>query len=196
MPAVRYYVALCIVALVPGAFLYWFSIHPFIHFWRRLGARTTLRLHLSAILLLAVTVFLLRRRLLAVDFGSNAVLAALAIPIFAASLVLRVLVAKHLTNRILSGLAELAPAAGASPLLTEGIYARIRHPRYVQILLALLALVLFTNYLATYLVFLLTVLWVVPLTRMEERELRDRFGKPYQDYCARVPRFIPRLRGH
>jgi len=196
MPAARYYVALCTVAFVPGAFLYWFSIHPFIHFWRRLGARATLRLHLSAILLLAVTVFLLRRRLLAVDFGTNAVLVALAIPFFAASLVLRVLVAKQLTNRILSGLAELTPDSSASPLLTQGIYAHIQHPRYVQILLALLAIALFTNYLATYVVFLLFALWIVPITRLEERELRDRFGQPYQDYSARVPRFIPRLRGH
>jgi protein-S-isoprenylcysteine O-methyltransferase Ste14 len=28
----------------------------------------------------------------------------------------------------------------------------------------------------------------------EEPTLRGKFGKDYEDYCARVPRWIPRLR--
>jgi len=32
------------------------------------------------------------------------------------------------------------------------------------------------------------------LVQMEERELRERYGAEYEAYCARVPRFIPRLR--
>lgn len=30
---------------------------------------------------------------------------------------------------------------------------------------------------------------------VEEPELRRRFGQAYADYCARVPRWLPRLRG-
>ena len=33
--------------------------------------------------------------------------------------------------------------------------------------------------------------WVV--VRVEEPELRDRFGEAYGSYCERVPRWIPRL---
>jgi protein-S-isoprenylcysteine O-methyltransferase Ste14 len=29
---------------------------------------------------------------------------------------------------------------------------------------------------------------------LEERELRGRFGIPYQRYCELVPRFVPRCR--
>jgi protein-S-isoprenylcysteine O-methyltransferase Ste14 len=28
---------------------------------------------------------------------------------------------------------------------------------------------------------------------LEERELRDRFGAEYDEYCGRVPRYIPGL---
>ena len=45
MDRVRYYLALLILALVPPTILFWFSIHPFIRFWRRLGTRLTLVVH-------------------------------------------------------------------------------------------------------------------------------------------------------
>ncbi len=32
------------------------------------------------------------------------------------------------------------------------------------------------------------------VVRIEEPLLRERFGQAYDDYCARVPRWIPRLR--
>ena len=57
-----------------------------------------------------------------------------------------------------------------------------------------MAFALFTNYLASYGVFLLYLICLVPLVRLEERELLDRFGKPYEDYSARIPRFIPKFR--
>lgn len=33
--------------------------------------------------------------------------------------------------------------------------------------------------------------WVV--VRVEEPELRERFGAAYESYCERVPRWVPRL---
>jgi protein-S-isoprenylcysteine O-methyltransferase Ste14 len=29
---------------------------------------------------------------------------------------------------------------------------------------------------------------------VEERELRERFGLAYEEYCRQVPRFVPKLR--
>jgi protein-S-isoprenylcysteine O-methyltransferase Ste14 len=94
----------------------------------------------------------------------------------------------------LIGLPELVPVPGRPPggLLTEGIYARVRHPRHAGGGLGLLALACFTNYLAIY--GLLFVNWpaIHAITVFEERELAERFGAPYERYREGVPRFLPR----
>ena len=76
-------------------------------------------------------------------------------------------------------------------MLCEGIYARIRHPRYLEIFLALISFALFTNCLASYVILAARVPALFAIIHIEERELRDRFGEEYVRYCARVPRFWP-----
>ena len=193
MNDVRYYIALFIVAASPGAFLYWFSIHPFIAFWRRVGPRLTVVIHLTLILVLAIGVFLIREPLLGVEFGAQPVLILLAALTFVPVVVLRVKQARRLGTKVLVGLPELAPENYPTRLITEGIYSRIRHPRYMQILLTFLACALFSNYLAAYVVFLLSVVWILLVVRAEEKELRERFGEEYERYSERVPRFLPRF---
>jgi len=88
----------------------------------------------------------------------------------------------------------VSPQKYPGKLLTDGIFARIRHPRYVEILLAVLTYALFSNYLASYLMFLFGLPMIYLIVLLEERELRQRFGAEYEAYCRRVPRFIPRTR--
>ena len=82
---------------------------------------------------------------------------------------------------------------GKGELITEGIYARMRHPRYVQFLIALLGYALITNNLAVYLTTALWVPGIYLIVLLEEKELRDHFGDIYQAYCRKVPRFFPKL---
>jgi protein-S-isoprenylcysteine O-methyltransferase Ste14 len=56
----------------------------------------------------------------------------------------------------------------------------------------LIAVALFTNYLAAYVILGLLTPIIYVMTHLEERELRDRFGQEYLDYSQRVPRFVPR----
>jgi len=63
----------------------------------------------------------------------------------------------------------------------------------LELLIALLGYALIANYLASYLA---TALWyagIYGIVVLEERELRAHFGATYDDYCRKVPRFLPSL---
>lgn len=197
MDSVRYYLALLLVIAIPGAFLFWFSVHPSIGFWRKLGPALTFTIHYTLIGMVAAGLFLVRKPLLAADFGTNPVLITLAIPIYLLAVVVAWQRRKQLGWKAVVGLPELASGRYESRLVTQGIYSRIRHPRYVEMLLFILGHALFTNYLAAYIVFFLSLPWVVLVVRLEERELRNRFGEDYERYRQRVPRGSKRpARGH
>ncbi len=194
MNTVRYYLALLLLSFTPPAFLYWLSIHPFIGFWRRLGLPLALGINYAMLFLVAVLILIFCKPLLSVDFGTNPVLVALAVILLAVSVAMRKRLSKHMSFSILTGIPELAPGQHGTPLMKEGLYSRIRHPRYVQALLGVAAYTLFCNYLATYILFLALPVTIRFLVLIEERELRERYGIEYEKYCARVPRFIPKFK--
>lgn len=193
MDIFRYYLALLVIVVLPPAYPFWFMVHPFIGFWRRLGVKATYWIQGLLMAAMAAGLFLLRRWLLAVDYGTDWWLVAAGAVCLVVSGVLSVKRRKHLTNRILMGLPELAPDAQPGELLTEGIYSRIRHPRYAEVIVGVLGWALVANYLATYVLAVGTVPVLYLIVILEERELRQRFGSAYEDYCRRVPRFLPRL---
>ena len=88
---------------------------------------------------------------------------------------------------------ELAPEKRPQKLITTGIYAAIRHPRYLQMYLSFVGCAFIANYLALYLVVALWLPGLYVIVLLEEKELRDRFGPAYEEYCRQVPRFIPRF---
>ena len=195
MDSARYYVVLLLVVFTPGAFLYWLSVHPFIGFWRRLDARLALAINYCLILAVSLAMFQMRKPLLSVEYGANPVLIAIGVVLLGFSAALRRKLSRHLPFRTLTGLPELDPARYPVRLAAEGPYAHVRHPRYVQLFLAVLAYALFANYLAGYLTVLISAVLIYLVTLMEERELRQRFGAEYEAYASRVPRFFPRRAG-
>ena len=82
---------------------------------------------------------------------------------------------------------ELAPERHPSAPITEGLYAWVRHPRYVQVALALLGFTLIANYLAPYVIFALWLPVLYLIIQIEERELRDRFGRSYERILPQGP---------
>jgi len=88
-----------------------------------------------------------------------------------------------------------APVLPTQQLVVTGLYRYVRNPMYAAVLALILGQgLLFGNVeLLEYggLVWLITHLFV---RIYEEPKLRATFGAEYETYCARVPRWIPRLR--
>jgi protein-S-isoprenylcysteine O-methyltransferase Ste14 len=170
---------------------WWWLVHPFVRFWRGLGPVITFfTLTLYSFALIAV-LYLLRGPILSIEFGTNHLLWPLAILCYGLSVYIEVRARKHLRVRVLLGVPELAEEGKRGTLLTEGIYGRIRHPRYVAVTLGTFAVAFFTNYLAVYVIAILIVPALYLVVVLEERELHDRFGPDWERYARRVPRFFP-----
>lgn len=193
MNTIRYLSALLIVITLPFAFAFWLLIHPLAPFWRRRGPALTYTVVCLAGVTLAAIVYLNRAALLAVEYGTCHPLALLGLLLIAGAVLIGRQRRRLLTWRILAGVPEVSPATGPGRLLKEGIYARIRHPRYVEFLLGLAGYALIANYLASYVAIAISVPVIYLIVLLEERELRARFGAEYADYCRDVPRFVPRI---
>ena len=195
MNTARYVVAVLLLMSLPPGLLLWFFIHPFASFWRRLGPVWTYSILSVPVLLYMSGVFFARSRLLGVDYGTSYATIAVAVVGAAGGAWIVIARRKLLTAGILAGMPELSEDRYPGTLLSEGIYGRIRHPRYIEVFLFSLAYALFANYLGPYIMVVLLVPAIYLLVVIEEHELRERFGKDYEEYCRRVPRFVPRRRG-
>jgi len=87
-----------------------------------------------------------------------------------------------------------APIDPPKELVVKGLYRYARNPMYVGILTLLFGEALFFASLRLFayagLIFLSFNLFI---TLYEEPALRRKFGESYQQYCNRVPRWIPNL---
>ncbi len=83
-----------------------------------------------------------------------------------------------------------APAL-TTTLVTTGVYGITRNPMYVGMLLILIACVL---WLGAPSAFVVVVTFFLSIDRFqisaEEPVLREKFGNTYQDYMARIPRWL------
>ena len=192
--AVRYYVALVILIGLQYGILMWLVIHPLAlaKSLRQVGPVWAYMTVAVPGLLLAGTIVWFRDTILAIDYGTNYLWMALSVIPFALAVAIYLGHRKYLTLQILVGVPELT-GSQEGVLLTEGIYSRIRHPRYVESILWILGYALFTNYLALYVAFLLMLPIMHIVVLLEEKELKERFGVEYEEYCRHVPRYIPRV---
>ena len=88
-----------------------------------------------------------------------------------------------------------APIDAPKKLVVRGLYRYTRNPMYVGVLTTILGwTVLFQA--GALLAYALIVCVCVNLFVIlyEERHLRQLFGKEYDDYCARVGRWLPTIR--
>jgi protein-S-isoprenylcysteine O-methyltransferase Ste14 len=95
----------------------------------------------------------------------------------------------------ITGMGTPAPVAPPQHLVVTGLYRHVRNPMYVAVSLLIFGQgLLFGN---ARLVEFGVVVWLgffAFVVFYEEPALRRKFGKEYEEFCARVPRWIPRLK--
>lgn len=95
---------------------------------------------------------------------------------------------------VADGWRRIHQARNQSRLMTEGVYARMRHPQYTGLFLIVFGEgVVHWPTIVSLVAFPVIVIAYTLLARKEERQMLDEFGDEYRAYQRRVPMFIPRL---
>lgn len=171
---------------------FWFVFHPGVRFWRRLGNRA-FGVVLPVWLIFAVGIFVGRHEIFARRLERNALTWGVGGVLFLLSCWLEVQTRHTFGWRRLVGLTQLNPRHPLCGVIRTGVYARVRHPRYLLYMMLLLSMAFLTGAYAIFLLAFLTVLLYQILAPLEERKLLDQYGPKYEDYRRRVPRFVPRF---
>jgi len=102
-------------------------------------------------------------------------------------------------SMIVEGWRAIHRARAEGRLVTDGIYARVRHPQYAGLFLVTFGEgIVHWPTITSVLAFPVIVLAYVRLAHKEERMMLAEFGDAYRDYQRRVPTFVPhrRSQGH
>ena len=83
---------------------------------------------------------------------------------------------------------------GKGGLVTDGIYAFLRHPQYLGLILIVVAFLIQWPTLPTLLMAPILIARYLNLAREEDQELEFVFGEVYRGYRGRVSAFWPRSR--
>ena len=81
--------------------------------------------------------------------------------------------------------------SGSGELITDGIYAYIRHPQYTGFLLITLGMLLDWATLPMLIMWPIMAVLYYRLARREEREMEAEFGPSYRQYMQRTSMFLP-----
>jgi protein-S-isoprenylcysteine O-methyltransferase Ste14 len=184
------WLAVVYIALYFPVPVYWLVIHPAVGFWRRVGYRS-FWIALPVWLLFGLPLIFAGDSLLVWRFPRNAATYCLGTVLLALNFWVGRQVHQKFSFKKLAGLPEVNPAHNLQGIVSTGIYAKIRHPRYANIILGFVAFGLLTGTPGIFLLAFVTFLLYLIVTPLEERELREQYGSDYEAYARSVPRFVP-----
>jgi protein-S-isoprenylcysteine O-methyltransferase Ste14 len=84
---------------------------------------------------------------------------------------------------------------GRGELVTTGLYAKLRHPQYLGLIIIVVAFLIMWPTILTFLLAPFLVGRYIVLAKEEDRELETRFGEDFMRYRESVPPFIPAMQG-
>lgn len=79
-------------------------------------------------------------------------------------------------------------------LVTDGIYAYLRHPQYSGLFLITIGMLIQWPTLITLVMWPILMYAYYRLAMREEKAVEEQFGEAYRQYKKRVPAFVPRFR--
>ena len=167
--------------------IYWLILHPFNSFWRNRIRTAFWFAGLTAWTCGGVLLWVFRHSLIGASRPPWFAIAA-GFALIGVEGYLLVRVEQELGSRRLVGHAELT---GTGEMLSGGLYAHVRHPRYAGMFSALIGAALLAGTPLLWMVLLLWCPFALISIRLEEVELEARFGSSYEEYRKRVPAFFP-----
>jgi methanethiol S-methyltransferase len=97
---------------------------------------------------------------------------------------------------VAEGWRRIHQARRQNRLMTDGVYARVRHPQYTGLFLIVFGEgIVHWPTIVSVVVFPVIVIAYTMLARREERQMVEQFGDEYREYQRRVPMLIPRREG-
>ncbi len=187
----RYVLAAALWVMMPAAVAFWLLIHPLARFWRKVGPAVTYSVAVVVMAVVGAVSWLFHEQALADRPAMKATLIVAGAVLYGFAVVIERKCRRYLKLRTLVGVPEVTEGE-VGVLLTEGIYAHTRNPRYLDLAVGLGGWALILNIPALYWMIGTAIVAVYLIAVLEERELSDRFGAPYEEYRKRVPRMLPR----
>lgn len=189
MSPLAWFAALVLFVQLPIP-LYWFVLHPLMGFWRRHPGPS----YFIGLLLswppVTVCIIAFRHELFASGWPPWwRIVLGIALVLFEVGLFARL--TRDLGAARLVGKTELS---GGGAIVRHGIYAQLRHPRYLGSWLAILGAGVLAG---TGVLWIVAAAWTALMLLailLEEREMRERFGPEFQEYAREVARFFPARR--
>ena len=83
---------------------------------------------------------------------------------------------------------------GEGGLVTDRLYAKLRHPQYLGLILIIGAFLIQWPTVLTFLLAPFLIWRYIVLAQEEDQELEQKFGEAFRQYKERVPGFVPLLR--
>lgn len=193
MDEFRYALGLILIILMPIVITFWIVIHSGSTFWRRHSVSLAYSTAGFILLIVAILAFSSRQFLLGDDLGTNYILFVTGSLIYLASWFLWRPVKRHLDFKTFAGIPEVKDEK--IDLIQDGPFAIVRHPRYLMVVIGVLGWCLMCHYSGVYWVGGASILGLVLIMKLEERDLVARFGDEYMQYKKQVPQFVPTLEG-
>jgi len=81
----------------------------------------------------------------------------------------------------------------ATSLIKNGVFAHVRHPMYLSMLLVYIALIVLTMSLASIILWIVIFIFYNKMATYEEKDLERIVGQEYLEYKKKVPKWIPIL---